>query len=284
MIIDNLKKIVSNLGKQTAGTIYLRNAIKEEIQNFILQYIYNSEIYKELIFTGGTCLRKVYGLPRLSEDLDFDYITSFDIDEFAKNIESYFVSKLLYKNIVLKVATHKRTVFLKFPTLLSDLELVKNRSESALLFVRCDFSEERLGEFKTEINSISTSNYTMFIKNYDLSTLFANKIHAFLTRNYFKGKDQQISFKGRDVFDIVWFIQKSKKDDFQLKPNWNRTRLEFPGQSEAEIVKAVVEKSQKIDPKKVYLDLAPFVESSQSVENFCGNYAKIIGTDFEKLI
>ncbi len=41
---------------------------------YILNFIYNDSQYKNLIFTGGTCLRKIYGLSRLSEDLDFDYM------------------------------------------------------------------------------------------------------------------------------------------------------------------------------------------------------------------
>ena len=220
MILDNLQRLVDKKNNQFTSPFYLRNILKEEIQNFILQYIYNSDLYKEFIFTGGTCLRKVYGLPRLSEDLDFDYQKSFDVNKFSEDIRTYFVSKLLYKDVDIKIAPHKRTVFIKFPRLLLDLELIENSSQSSMLFVRCDFSEENVGIFNVEINSISTSDYTVFVKNYDLSTLFANKIHAFLTREFFKGQDQALSFKGRDVFDIIWFIELSKKDGFQLKPNW----------------------------------------------------------------
>ena len=91
MIIENaIKKRIS----ETKGRdrLFIRNVLKEELQNFILNFIYTSK-YKDLIFTGGTCLRKNYGLNRLSEDLDFDYINKLNINQFAKVIE-----KLLNKN------------------------------------------------------------------------------------------------------------------------------------------------------------------------------------------
>ncbi|MDO8497797.1 MAG: nucleotidyl transferase AbiEii/AbiGii toxin family protein [bacterium] len=254
----------------------MRNVLKEEIQNFILQYIYNHAQYKELIFTGGTCLRKVYGLQRLSEDLDFDYTTPLIIENFADNIRNYFISTLQYKDIETKISNNKSTVFIKFPFLLKDLNLVENRGETSLLFVRCDFSKESIGIFKTEVNSLSTADSSFFLKNYDLSTLFANKIIAFLTREFFKGSDQTIAFKGRDVFDIVWFIERSKRDNFQLKPNWQRVTKLFPDKSSQEIMTAVVEKTQKIESSKVYQDLAPFIESEQSIRMFCDNFATII--------
>lgn len=276
MMIDNLKRIATNKTTQSTHPFYIRNVLKEDIQNYILQYIYNSADYKELIFTGGTCLRKVYGLPRLSEDLDFDYIIPFKIEMFANDIQDYFISTLQYKDVETKISTNKNTIFIKFPSLLTDVNLTDNRDESSLLFVRCDFSQESVGIFKTEVNALSTTDFSFFLKNYDLSTLFANKITAFLTREFFKGNDQSIAFKGRDVFDIVWFMQRSKRDNFQLKPNWERLITLFPEKSSKDIMLAVVEKAQQIEPTKVYQDLASFIESEQSIQMFCDNFATII--------
>lgn len=283
MMLDNLKRIIENKNFQSTYPFYVRNVLKEEIQNYILQYIYNSAEYKELIFTGGSCLRKVYGLPRLSEDLDFDYVTSFVIESFADNIRNYFISNLQYKEIETKLSGNNNTVFVKFPSLLKDLNLVESRDETSLLFVRCDFSKESIGLFKTEVNSLSTADFTFFLKNYDLSTLFANKLHAFLTREFFKGGNQTIAFKGRDVFDIVWFIERSKKDNFKLKPNWERLLKEFPDRSARDLINAIVDKAQKIDSSKVYQDLAPFIESEQNIKMFCDNFATIIKQEAQYL-
>jgi hypothetical protein len=57
--------------------------------------------------------------------------------------------------------------------------------------------------------------------SYGLSFLLTNKIEAFLQRDFYKGSSQTVPFKGRDLFDIVWFIQRSAKSDLPLKPDWS---------------------------------------------------------------
>lgn len=284
MLLDNVRKIATVALSKQSNPLYMRSLFKEELQNYILSYVYNSEKYKNLLFTGGTCLRKVYGLPRLSEDLDFDFINAFSIDIFSKDVQDYFISTLQYKNIEVKTATNENTVYLKFPSLLSELGLTEAQVKSSVLFVRCDFSKESNGIYSTEINSISTSEFTFFIQSYDLTTLFANKIIAFLRRDFFKGANQDVAFKGRDVFDIVWFIEKSKRDGFRLKPNWSRLQGIFSDQSKEDIIELMVQKAQRIEKSKVYEDLAPFIESEQNIRVFSDNFATIIHQNANKLL
>lgn len=95
--------------------LYQRNLKKEKLQDYILNFVYNNRKFKRLIFTGGTCLRKIYGLNRLSEDLDFDYTDDFNINDFSKEIEKYLISKEKFTNVELKIANNQKTVFIKFP-------------------------------------------------------------------------------------------------------------------------------------------------------------------------
>ena len=112
-MIDTLKRILEK--KQSyRNPLYIRNLCKEELQNYILSYIYNSSKYRNLIFTGGTCLRKIYGLPRLSEDLDFDFTTPFSLDMFSNDIQDYFMGDLQYKNMTAKNSSNENTIFIKF--------------------------------------------------------------------------------------------------------------------------------------------------------------------------
>ena len=121
MVVENLKLILSK-NKDIKSKDYLRNLLKEELQIVVLNFIYTNSKYKDLIFTGGTCLRKFYGLGRLSEDLDFDTHDGysfagkeFDYNKFANDLITYFNSVLKYKNISAKVKY--KTVFLKLPVL-----------------------------------------------------------------------------------------------------------------------------------------------------------------------
>lgn len=282
MIIQRLKQQVDNYKQRTNG-LFVRSTLKEVLQDYVLNFVYNDKLYKDLIFTGGTCLRKVYGLPRLSEDLDFDYLGSLAIEGFAQRVEQYFKSDLQYPRLQTKISSNRRTLFLKFP-LLEELGLVTSKADSNLLFLRCDFAPESLGSFNTEVSQISAGDYVLYVKNYDLSTLFANKIIAFTQREFFKGKEQQIAFKGRDLFDLVWFLEKSAKSGFKIHPNWERLYKGLNTRSKKRIIEMLEEKVRKINRADVYRDLVPFIESESVLRGFSENSTQIFESKCRHLL
>lgn len=280
MIIDVIRRIVEKEGGR--HPLFLRTLIKEALQDYILYFIYNNKTYKELIFTGGTALRKIYGLPRLSEDIDFDSIKPFDIQRFASEVLAYFTKILQYREVETKISGNNRTVFIKFPTLLTEAGLVKGRSDATQLFVRVDFSIERLGGYGTEVRSVTTSEFIFFVKAYDLSTLFTNKIIVFLRRDFFKGKTQTVAFKGRDVFDLVWFFERMGKTG-ELNPRWERLYKALSVSTQEEVILQLVEKIKKLDPGDVRRDLEPFIPLAQVVTSFSEHFGNILITGAESL-
>lgn len=242
---------------------YQRNLVKEKLQDSILNFVYNSKKFNKLIFTGGTCLRKLYNLPRLSEDLDFDFTSNFEIEGFKTEIEKYLISKEKFDNVELKIANNKRTIFIKFL-----------QSNGEKIFVRCDFSKAKKN-VKTEISPYYTDRYNFFILNYDLPTLFGNKIEAFLEREFFNGSEQTLPFKGRDVFDIGWFIQLSAKSGFVLKPEWKMIEKDLK-MSKKLIIEKVIEKVLEIKKEELLLDLAPFIESENTISEFINSFVDVI--------
>jgi len=193
MVVENLKLILSK-NKDIKSKDYLRNLLKEELQIVVLNFIYTNSKYKDLIFTGGTCLRKFYGLGRLSEDLDFDTHDGysfagkeFDYNKFANDLITYFNSVLKYKNISAKVKY--KTVFLKLPVLREIGYAGPNDSE--ILMLRIDISNSYTSSCGIEIKIFDSIEYSFVAKTYDFSTLIANKIAAFLTRIYKKGGIQK---------------------------------------------------------------------------------------------
>lgn len=269
MLIDNLNQVVEK-NRTTQKPLYLRNLLKEELQNYVLQFIYNTAAYRELVFTGGTCLRKIYGLPRLSEDLDFDFTGNFDVKTFAKDIKAYFKSELQY-GVETKISGNANTVFIKLPV----MKRLGFKNEE-VLFVRCDFSKETIGGYAVETNTISTKDFIFFVRNYDLPTLFANKIFAFLNRDFFKGGQQAVSFKARDIFDLVWFLERAKKGHTVFEPNWNRLERALPGVSRKELAAQISAKAEKINEQEIEIDLGPFIESDRSVKDFSKVFKEII--------
>ena len=56
----------------------------------LLLFLISRNTKDELVFKGGTCLSKIYGLDRFSEDLDFTIVKEkeLDIDRLLSKIES----------------------------------------------------------------------------------------------------------------------------------------------------------------------------------------------------
>ncbi|MDP1722209.1 MAG: nucleotidyl transferase AbiEii/AbiGii toxin family protein [Candidatus Gottesmanbacteria bacterium] len=235
---------------------YQRNLVKERWQDEILSFVYHDSVYNKLIFTGGTCLRKAYGLNRLSEDLDFDIPMgiSVDITMFANNL-----GKCLSTGT--KISGNNATVFVKFPD---------------NIFVRCDFSKVTTTEYHVQKNLITAGNRQFFVTAYDLPTLFANKIVAFLSRNFFKGKFQTIPFKGRDIYDMYWLLQLSAKTGYTLKPNVKRLTALLQKKSLPEIRDLVKAKVELVDPQFVYDDLYPLVETKEFLSQFLQDFRTVI--------
>lgn len=276
MVIQNLKGVIAKSGS-LANRDFVRNLLKEELQVFVLNFIYTSS-YKNLIFTGGTCLRKFYALPRISEDLDLDIDGSnFNFERFQKDLKEYFAKDLQYKNLDLKFKN--LTVFLKFPVL---REIGFSMApDTDILFLRLDFSFNRDRHFNTETQLFSAYDFSFLAKTYDFQTLFANKIVAFLTREYKKGGEQLESFKGRDVFDLIWMLGEAKKTGNSV--NLQRTNGLLGIKDKKDLRKKILEKMEKIDPKDLYNDLRPFFKDTGFVDNFCQDFMKLLEANINYL-
>src|SRR3989338_4011170 len=94
-ILAILKRKLDDLapqGEMDAET--LRNALKEEIQFYVLNFIYHHPEYNKWIMYGGSALRIIHGLDRMSVDLDFEIsnqITKTFLDELKQEIEGHFL-------------------------------------------------------------------------------------------------------------------------------------------------------------------------------------------------
>jgi predicted nucleotidyltransferase component of viral defense system len=73
LLEELLKPIIAEKKQLGIPRAVILNYLKEHIQYLVLNLIYNHPKFKRLVFKGGSCLRICYRLPRLSEDLDFDY-------------------------------------------------------------------------------------------------------------------------------------------------------------------------------------------------------------------
>lgn len=215
MIYKELEKILIEERAKGSLDSYILNLLKEYLQVYVLYFIYtNSKYNKNLIFTGGTCLRHFYNLPRLSEDIDFDFQESFNPQTLLSDLEGYFKKKYKFNEIKLAIKQHANQILLKFPVL-HKLGLTKD-NESNLLYVKLDFLKNPSKYFDLQTTSKSIYGFNFVAKHYDLPSLMSGKIHAILIRKKFQGPDNIEIIKGRDFFDLLWFLKNS------VKPNLKR--------------------------------------------------------------
>lgn len=274
MLIDNLNKTITKAETEKIKNTYiLRNLLKETLQHYVLDFIYSSLWGTDFIFTGGTCLRFCFDLPRLSEDLDFDIknYKKFSINDFCESLSNYFVKTHQYKDFSYKIAKNKMQVYLKFP-IMEALDLRKNSSESPILFLRLDINPLGSNYFSEEVTLISKDNFNFIIKRYSLADLFASKISAVLERTYKKGKGDIVTFKGRDYFDLIWFLQK------KIQPNYQRLE-DIIGVKKDQLIKAVDKKVAKINIKYLKEDLQPLFKESGFVDKFCNSFNDLYQTN-----
>lgn len=273
MLVNILKEIAREKQNAGAPNFVVVNFLKEYLQYPVLNFIYGSKNYKKFIFTGGSCLRICYDLPRLSEDLDFDLLPKdfnrLELESLSKDLTDYFKADYLF-DLKTKIQSDKR-LYLKFPVL-KELGLAKNISESDFLYVKIELSKSDYAKPEIEINPVSKFGYNFVAKNYSLPYLMTGKIRALLNRTWFKGAENEINIKGRDFYDLFWYFQNN------IQPVWKELEKSEGIKNMADLknkLNAKIERS--ITMQKLSYDLKNFFADQNFIDEFCKNYKKIIG-------
>ena len=272
MIVEELQSLVTKAQRQHNVPLYIKNLLKENLQIYILNFIYLNKNYnKNFIFTGGTCLRNCFGLNRLSEDLDFDLKKPIDVLEFKTSMENYFKKEYLYEGIQISILQRGSQLLLKFPVL-KKLKLATD-SESDLLYVKIDLSPmiSKIYDQQTTLKNINHFNYLVI--HYDLPSLMTGKLNAILTRNRLAGKENIKVVKGRDYFDLLWFLEK------KVIPNIPRLNDLLPTvYSMTQLISMIDAKVEEVTTtlhQYFKLDLLPFIDDSRFLDTYLENYRKI---------
>ena len=268
--MEFMKPVISGIlsNSTSMNQLFKRNLIKKYLQIIILDFIYSSQSLKNLIFYGGSCLAHCYNLPRLSEDLDFiDSKQEIDLKIMEDDIKKYFKTDT---DLTVKTTIQKFRIYLKFP-ILREFGL-SNLSETDDLFIKIEVYNDikYCKNYKTITIPIFNYNKSILVQSFDLPTLMATKVRAILFRKWEKtdkfGKTT-IFFKGRDFFDLMWFLEKKVNPNIDCIENFNTTK---------ELYKELLSKVELIDPLSIQLDLESFVESKEYVLNLSKSIKEIL--------
>ena len=274
MLLNSLKNIVQLGRDRNASVEYIKIELKEMLIYYTLNFIYNSPKWSKLIFGGGTALKIIGKTSRLSEDLDLDYVgKKFDSDTFLLELIEYF-KQLGFNNINYTSRQNGKIITLKFPVL-QELGFVNNlKSESDFLYLKVEIGKNKYSIYETKATPIIRNNLFFVVRNYDLETLFANKIGAILGR---RGKifQDKFDFKGRDFYDLIWFLENGIKPNLKRVQQIVKTEHGKIIESYDDIWKLIEQRIEKINLKGIYIDMRNLVESPEGIKQLADNFLDI---------
>ena len=251
-----------------------RILLKSALQAFTLDFLYNHPTYRGLNFYGGTCLHVIYGLNRLSEDLDLDNGHGLDLTSLPDDLLAFFQKTHGYSEATVKsqqAANGILRVTLKFP-LLNALGLSNTPNEALHLKMEATHHQQVAVIKKSPVLYFGRS---IVPAHFSLETMMAGKIIACLERNFQRGREGA-ALKGRDFYDLLWFMQK------QIEPL--KEKLAKDGRQEYTPRSAMTElkeKVQRIHKQDLAVDLLPLFETRPFIEawldGFHENFENAVG-------
>lgn len=237
------------------------NTMREYLQLYILRIMAGEGVFRDSVFLGGTALRFLYGLPRFSEDLDFSG-KGYKGHRFVKLIKK-IKEELILSGYEISISyDEKKTVysaFIKFGGLMFEVGLAPIKEQKFSIKIEIDTNPPEGANLEKHIIN---RYFPLSFLSYDLSSLFSGKLHALLSRRY---------TKGRDFFDIGWYLAKWKdispnilflqnalkqtgwKGELPTKDNWRKLLYQVVANS---------------DWSKVKKDIENFLEDPRDLEVF----------------
>ena len=180
------------------------NALKEELQFYVLDFIYHHPEYSKWIMYGGSALRICYDLDRMSVDLDFEVSQTIDnefLNELKEEAEKHFSKVYGIDSEFLKISVaNERGITLKFRA----GNLIDGYA-SDWVHVKIDLNHfAPTSGVVTERIPQNHGQLSFVIRTYNLSSLMASKIAAIFLRGPRGVGEAVYKVKGRDIYDLLW--------------------------------------------------------------------------------
>jgi hypothetical protein len=207
-VLKNKLDGLSTYGVSITAPEMRLNALKEELQFYVLDFIYHHSEYNKWIMYGGSALRICYDLDRMSVDLDFEVNHKVDnefLNELKEESEKHFSKVYGTESEFLKIAiTNNRGITLKFRA----GSLIEGYV-SEWVHVKIDLNTFTPSSgIVTERAPQNHGQLSFMIRTYNLSSLMASKIAAIFLRGTRGVGKATYEEKGRDIYDLLWYMSK----------------------------------------------------------------------------
>jgi len=263
-IIQILRNTLNSMDPMLANETK-RIHLKEALQSLVLDFIYNHYLYRGLNFYGGTCLHVIYELNRLSGDIDLDNSMDVDLENFVDDLKDYFHKVLSYRDLSVKHQESQQGIIrvtLRFPVLY-ELGLSPHSDEMLHLKVEIGQHHQVAVIKRTPVIHFGRS----FVPtHFSLETMMAGKMIACLERSFQVGKTA-ITIKGRDYYDLLWFMQQRIQPFLQ--------KLESDGAKSYSVKSAMLELQEKVGTirhKDLEIDLLPLFEQRAFIDAWISSF------------
>ena len=173
---------------------------KDYLQHHILSYL-GRQSGRSLVFKGGTCLQKIYGLDRFSEDLDFTAAHNFDLKIALEHVsrDMEILGFPVHLNKSRKGEKNSFRIMIEGP--LFNGRATSRCSITVEMSTRGDLIKDPLTKKLVPIYTEITP-YTVYYM--DASEIMAEKVRALITRT-----------KARDLYDLYFLIMKNVETDIE---------------------------------------------------------------------
>ncbi len=258
-----MREQLLDIVRRTENPVLGRNLAREYLQARVLLALQEAGAMIPLAFQGGTALRFLFGLPRFSEDLDFALERSdrsgFDIAKTGERVtaqlrgEGYeLVTKYKMERVV-------ASLMIGFSGLLHEAGLSPHASQRMNIRIEVDTHPPTGAHLTT---SIVRRHALLNLQHHDRASLLAGKLHAILQRTW---------AKGRDLFDLFWYLSDARwpgPNLLLLNNALRQTGWEGRSLDESTWRSVVRDRVASVDWKTAERDVAPFLEPDPAARLF----------------
>lgn len=192
-----MKAYLSELVRSAKDPLAGNHLAREYLQARILESLQRAGAFSTLAFHGGTALRFLYQIPRFSEDIDFALETrpmDYDFQAYLQRVRSDLTAENYPVKIRLREEKVVHSAMVRFPGLPHELGLSPHEDQVLMIRIEVDTHPPAGARLAT---TIVRRHVVLHLQHHDRASLFAGKLHAILQRTY---------FKGRDLFDLFWYL------------------------------------------------------------------------------
>jgi hypothetical protein len=253
---DYLAQLVRAAVTPTQGL----NVAREYLQARILGALQRAGAMVPLAFHGGTALRFLYASARYSEDLDFALEhpdVQYDLRAYLHAIRQELEAEGYAVDLRVNDRRIVHSAWVRFRGLPYELGLSPHRDQVIAAKLEVDSRPPAGAGLAT---TVVRRHVVLQLQHHDRASLLAGKLHALLQRPY---------VKGRDVYDLLWYLG---------DPDWPapnlvllNNALEQTGWEEGALTgdtwrEAVRVRLLSVSWEAILSDVRPFLERSASID------------------